>query len=193
MSAAIRVTAAIENVPVDPPSRLFVYYNARVLNGDPGVDDGATIRDALKAAAKPGICAETQWPYLESRVLDRPVAEAYAAATAGVREYQRIDPDLDALRACIAGGSPFIFGINVYKSTVAQWMHGGNLLPPQSNEAVLGGHAILAVGYDDGTRVVRALNSCGAATGDNGFVNVPYSYFQRTDQTYDFWTIRKIG
>ena len=44
------------------PSRLFIYYNERVMEGTVHSDAGAMIRDGIKSIAKQGTCAEKQWP-----------------------------------------------------------------------------------------------------------------------------------
>ena len=66
-----------------------------------------------------------------------------------ITSYQRIDT-IDEMRMCLAGGFPFVFGFTVYESfespVVAET---GEVNMPRVSELALGGHAVLAVGYDD--------------------------------------------
>jgi C1A family cysteine protease len=63
---------------------------------------------------------------------------------------------------------------------------------PGSQERVLGGHAIVAVGYDDKTRLFKFRNSWGTGWGDKGYGHLPYAYLTDTNLASDFWTIRAI-
>ena len=56
------------------PSRLFIYYNERALEGPSPTDSGAMLRDGIKAVAAQGACPETMWPYVEDKFADRPPA-----------------------------------------------------------------------------------------------------------------------
>src|SRR5690349_8351692 len=44
------------------PSRLFIYYNERVIEHSVDSDSGAQIRDGIKTTAKLGDCPESEWP-----------------------------------------------------------------------------------------------------------------------------------
>lgn len=178
--------------PITPPSRLFLYYNSRVLEGDQSSDDGATIRDAIKAAAKPGLCPESVWPYDTTKFATAPPQTAYGNITTRAQSYFRIDRSLHALKSCIAEGFPFVFGINMYQSGLAA-QQSGQLDMPTPNDTLLGGHAVLAAGYDDVTLRFTVLNSLGATWGVQGYFTIQYAYFTDDKLSYDFWTIREIG
>src|SRR3984957_1785948 len=45
------------------PSRLFIYYNERVIEGTVASDSGAQIRDGIKSVATQGAPPEKVWPY----------------------------------------------------------------------------------------------------------------------------------
>ena len=178
--------------PIVPPSRLFLYYNSRVLEGDPSADDGATIRDAIKAAAKPGICAETAWPYDTTKFATAPPATAYGNITSRAQSYFRIDRALHAMQSCLTEGYPFIFGINLYQSSMTA-QKTGQVDMPAANDTLMGGHAVLAVAYDDAVQRFTVLNSLGATWGAQGYFTLPYTYFTDEKLSYDFWTIRELG
>jgi C1A family cysteine protease len=60
---------------------------------------------------------------------------------------------------------------------------------PQQSEKLMGGHAVLCVGYDDAKKVFIIRNSWGDQWGDKGYFYMPYSYATNTDLATDFWTI----
>lgn len=193
VSAALRILASRSHIELDPPSRLFLYYNSRVREGDAAQDNGATIRDALKAAAQPGICPESVWPYDPANVLTTPPQSAYASAQLKVLKYFRIAREMQHLKSCIAEGYPFLLGVQIYESTIESAQTTGRLILPAANDTPFGGHATLAVAYDDHTHILTALNSCGEHFGDNGYLLIPYAYLSDEKLTYDFWTIREIS
>lgn len=178
-----------------PPSRLMIYYMEREIEHTIRYDAGAEIRDGIKAVARNGTCFEDKWPYDEGRFAQRPDASCYAAAAKDrAVKYMAVAQIAQQLRGCLAEGYPFIFGFTCYpgldSADVAQ--HG--LLPmPAPGEAPIGGHAVLAVGYEDAARHFIIRNSWGPAWGDKGYFYMPYEYVQRPDLTSDIWTIRLVG
>src|SRR5882672_7429720 len=60
------------------PSRLFIYYNERVVEHTVNSDSGAQIRDGMKVVAKQGAPPESDWPYDISKFADKPPASVYA-------------------------------------------------------------------------------------------------------------------
>jgi C1A family cysteine protease len=57
---------------------------------------------------------------------------------------------------------------------------------------VLGGHAVLAVGYDDATQRFTIRNSWGANWGQGGYFTMPYPYLTTSGLSSDFWTTRIV-
>jgi len=176
------------------PSRLFVYYNARALNGTVREDAGTYIRTGIKTMVADGVCPETVWPYDESRFDEKPGMECYAlAANHQVLSYHRINQTLAEMQICLAEGYPFAFGFTVYtgfeSSTVTRTGEGQL---PRRFERALGGHAVLAVGYDNRTKRFLIRNSWGDKWGQKGYFTLPYEYLTSGDLSADFWTIRMI-
>ena len=105
--------------------------------------------------------------------------------------YQRVPRAIDQFRGCLAAGFPFVFGFSVYESfesrTVART---GEMPMPRMRESLLGGHAVLAVGYDDDTGRFLARNSWGPRWGLGGYFTMPYDYLLDAGLSDDFWTIR---
>lgn len=177
------------------PSRLFIYYNERSMEGTVGSDSGAQIRDGIKSIGKQGVCPETEGPYNISQFTKKPAAGCFKDAIQHrAILYRRIPRDLTQMRACLAEGYPWVFGVSVYDSfeSAAAAKTGDIPLPNTSTEQMLGGHALLAVGYDDSRHVFRFRNSWGTTWGDQGYGTIPYSYLLDANLSDDFWTVRMI-
>ncbi len=173
-------------------SRLFIYYNERVIEHTVGTDAGAMIRDGIKTLAKQGVCTEKSWPYDIARFAVKPAKRCYAEALDyQIVSYARL-ATLDEMRACLADGFPFVFGFAVYESFESQQvMRTGVVEMPGSGERMLGGHAVLAVGYDDKARRFVVRNSWGQTWGLKGYFTMPYAYLADRNLSDDFWTIRR--
>lgn len=183
------------------PSRLFIYYNERALEGTVGSDSGAQIRDGIKSIAHQGVCREDPtWPYdgdpfpPNNKLTVKPPQTAYTeAAKYTAVQYQRVPQVLSQLKGCLASGFPFAFGFTVYESFESPEVAKTGIVPlPQSTEQVLGGHAVLAVGYDDAQQRFVVRNSWGAGWGIQGYCEMPYLYLTDSSLASDFWTVRLV-
>jgi C1A family cysteine protease len=176
------------------PSRLFIYYNERVMENSVDSDAGAQIRDGIKSVASQGVCAETLWPYAEDQFATRPSAPCYKIArTHPAVNYSRVPQDPNQLKACLAAGYPFVLGITVYESfESADVAHSGVVPLPQASETALGGHAVMAAGYDDASQRFLVRNSWGSDWGMGGYFTLPYAYLADDNLASDFWTIRVV-
>ena len=176
------------------PSRLFIYYNERAIEGTIEEDAGAMLRDGIKSVAKQGAPHETIWPYLIPRFRTRPPAAAYRD---GGRHqallYQRVPRLLEQMQGCLADGYPFVFGFSVYESFESGTVATTGAVPmPGPREALLGGHAVLAVGYDEPSQRFLVRNSWGSGWGRAGYCTMPYDYLLDAGLSDDFWTVRLI-
>ncbi len=176
------------------PSRLFIYYNEREMEGTVGTDSGAQIRDGIKSVVKQGVCPETQWPYDIAQFTTKPPQACYDEALKHqVTSYQRLVPNLNQLRGCLASGYPFVFGFTVYEGFESpEVAKSGHLSMPAPKEAVVGGHAVLGVGYDDANQWFIVRNSWGKKWGLKGYYTMPYAYLTNQNLAEDFWTIRLV-
>jgi C1A family cysteine protease len=176
------------------PSRLFIYYEERVIEHTVNSDSGAQIRDGIKVVAKQGAPPETDWPYDISKFTEKPPAVAFAdAAKNKVISYQRVTRALSQFKGCLASGYPFVFGFTVYDSFESMAVaRSGHAPMPQPGEKVAGGHAVLAVGYDDQNQWFIVRNSWAATWGMKGYFTLPYQYLLETNLSDDFWTIRMV-
>lgn len=177
-----------------PPSRLFVYYNERVMDGTVASDAGAAIRDGIKSIADKGVCSELTWPYIISKFARKPTVKSYtAAAKHKAVKYESVLQDVDQMRACLAAGRPFVFGFTVYQSFESAAVAQSGVVPmPAAHEGVLGGHAVLCVGYDDATQRFLVMNSWGTGWGQAGYFTIPYAYLTNPRLASDFWTIEVV-
>lgn len=182
------------------PSRLFIYFNERDMEGTTQEDSGAIIRDGIKSVAKQGVCPEALWPYNEKDFTHRPSAECYAEAVKHqVLTYSRLPQALVSMKTCLAQGFPFVFGFQVYDSFESDYTkESGRMIVPRVWEKCLGGHAVQAVGYDDNMSylsvkgVIIVKNSWGTSWGDRGYFYMPYSFITEPGMASDFWTIRTV-
>lgn len=185
------------NFPLVMPSRLFIYYYTRKLMGTLQSDSGVDNRTMLKALAQYGWCDEALCPYSDDpqTFLQQPSGVAQAAALQNkISQYLAVPQDLSQLKACLASGYPFILGFTVYESfeSVATAQTGDTPIPKQQ-EAVLGGHDVLCVGFDDATLRFKFKNHWTPQWGKNGYGTLPYSYVTSPRLAGDFWTIKSPG
>jgi C1A family cysteine protease len=195
IAAALEFAQAKQRqIDVFTASRLFIYYNERVVLGTVDDDSGAMLRDGIKSVAKQGGPHERLWPHVISRFRQKPTAAAYKDGE--LHEailYQRLRPAIDQLKGCLADGFPFVFGFSVYESFESRGVAKTGEVPlPGPREALLGGHAVAAVGYDDPRRRFILRNSWGTAWGTNGYFTMPYEYLLDGGLSDDFWTIKLV-
>lgn len=176
------------------PSRLFIYWNERYMEGTVDSDSGAFIRDGVKSVAKIGAPPETDWPYDISRFAEKPPEAAYDNALAHQAiSYRRVPRSLQQMKACLASGLPFVFGFVVYESfESAEVARSGRVPMPRDGEAILGGHAVKAVGYRDEHQRFICRNSWNTSWGHGGYFSMPYPYLMQPSLSDDFWVIRTV-
>lgn len=159
-------------------SKLFVYYNARLLDGLIGQDDGATIRSSLKAAAHFGICSEDLWPYNYANLDTKPTPICYRDGSYRVvPKYERLY-DLQALLSAVNENYPVIIGLSIYTEFVNMNKTDYTLPIPDYKSEKLGPHAMSIVGYDLDKSMLIAKNSFGKNWGLDGYCQIPFQYVQ---------------
>jgi C1A family cysteine protease len=173
------------------PSRLFIYYNEREIEGDTAADAGAEIRDGIKSVASAGVCPESLWVY-SSDFTAKPTADCYTEALKyKVTQYASVSQDLYDIRYCLASTlRPVVFGFSVFSSFESDEVTATGIVPmPASGDTPMGGHAVLAVGYDTLGRFI-CRNSWGEGWGIKGYFLMPYNYLTNRNLASDFWAIK---
>ncbi len=186
-----------QNLPAFDPSRLFLYYNEREKEGTTQIDAGASIRDGIKCVNAMGLCEEKSWPYQIDYYKTKPSSTCYKEAKFHkcVR-YKRLKNDLKQMQACLSMGKPFVFGFGVYDSfeDVTLWNPKVDEMPVPNpeKEKLLGGHAVLAVGYSNKRKSFLVRNSWGAEWGMKGYFLMPYKFIT-SEQCSDFWVMETVS
>ncbi len=179
------------------PSRLMIYYEERRIEGTIPVDAGAQGYDGITALQQVGTCFEDGpdgWPYDTSQFAVQPPLPCYGVALRdlAVQAFQ-VSQDIDQIRGCLATGFPVAFGFTCYSALDSANVAQTGLLPmPGAGEEPIGGHEVLAVGYDDPSRTLILRNSWGE-WGDGGHFYMPYEYAIRQDLASEFVTIRMVS
>ncbi|MBF0494350.1 MAG: C1 family peptidase [Candidatus Omnitrophica bacterium] len=171
-------------------SRLFIYYNERDMEGTVDSDSGAMLRDGIKTLRNDGACHEKTWPYVISRFDKKPPNKCYdEAKTHLIKAYHRLHTITEML-TCLAEGYPFVFGFAVYESFESEEVKNSGIVSmPDASERQIGGHAVLAVGYDRKKERFIVRNSWGTDWGISGYFTMPFEYLESLAD--DFWTIRR--
>jgi C1A family cysteine protease len=185
-------------------SRLFIYKTTRDLMKVKG-DTGAELRSTMGALVLFGAPPEEYWPYDIAKFDAEPPAFVYAFAQAfQALKYFRLDPPgtdraklLAEIKRQAAAGLPSMFGFTCYSSLQGPEADKGLIPFPESGEKVIGGHAVVVVGYDDSVRCKNASkgallirNSWGASWGQQGYGYLPYDYVLK-GLAEDFWVMIK--
>lgn len=192
LAGALEFLERKDRAPYINVSRLFIYYNERVIGHTVRSDSGAMLRDGIKTLKNQGVCSEKGWPYTISKFSLKPVPACYKEALEHqITSYHRI-LTLDEMRACLAEGFPFVFGFTVYEGFESQEVSKTGIAQmPKPDERTVGGHAVLAVGYSDPDRRFLVRNSWGTGWGMKGYFTIPYDYLADRNLSDDFWTIRR--
>lgn len=160
-------------------SRNFLYYVERMIDGDITADLGSSMHTVAKVLIHYGICEEKLWPYNEFTLFMDPTIKCWRSA-----HNHRITSSvelktLDDMKTCLIQGSPFMFGIMIYQSfmdTIDGWIQ-----IPQPDEELLGGHALVVMGYIEEKKVFICRNSWSTSWGDKGYLYLPYEYMMNKD------------
>ena len=198
------------------PARLFIYYNERSLEDTVNSDSGAQICDGVAVLKKYGVCEEKLLPYDCSKFTLKPSVHCYdEAEKSQLIDAQKLDitndynHDIEQIKSALASGHPIVFGFNVYESFESDAVAQTGVMPmPHVNERYMGGHCVVAVGYDDKRGALLVRNSWGTDWGCSPFPNdksvlhrgyfwMPYHYvptihFQYGSNCSDFWTLGSI-
>ncbi len=189
-SAALYAIAAPKEF--DPnPSRLFLYYFIRKLQGNTAEDTGGYIRNVFKAANKVGVASEALWPYDIEKFTTEPNVMAQVDAKNHIAlKYESLPQDIEAAKDCLASGYPVIFGMLLLTNFFKIKKDGKMPLPEGRIE---GGHALCAIGYSNRRKAFLVRNSWGPNWGAKGNFWLPYDIFESSDFVDDIWTVKLVS
>lgn len=189
-NAGVACRQMLSGKPFTNLSRLFLYYEERVIEGSVKQDAGASMRDICKALATYGVCQEILMPYDIAKFAIAPSVKAVQdALTYKIRAYKNLGTLTEIQQALAITQKPVLIGMAVYESFESDVVAKTGKMPmPKTREQNLGGHAVLVVGYDNVKKVLIVRNSWGATWGDAGYFYMPYAYITK-ELAYDFWTI----
>lgn len=175
-------------------SRLYIYYNGRVLSGYPvDKDTGLTMRNGFVSVSSKGAVEEEMIPYVISQFKNQPPKSAYEIGLKNTSiTFYSVAQDLNELKKCLKDGYAISFGMAIYSSFMAATTAKTGIVPVPitASEQRLGGHAITIVGYDDSKSAFIVANSWGQGWGIAGFCYIPYQVILNKNLCGDFWTPR---
>jgi len=169
-------------------SRAFLYYEEREKEGTVDQDAGAMPVDGMDTLKNIGVCPESEMPYSDNDFTTAPTnQDIIDAIPYKIAEYRAVSSTA-LMKAALAEGNPVVLGFLVYSSFESDDVAKTGIIPipDVNNEELLGGHAVLAVGYDDAKEWVIIRNSWGGDWGDKGYCYMPYGYFT-PDLVSDYW------
>ena len=167
------------------------------MEGTVASDAGAEIRDGIKCVAQFGAPRESLWPYSDKvpgPFTKKPSAAAYKEGlNHQAVTYLRVTQTAQQLKGCLAEGFPVVFGMSVPASFESDDVATNGKMPmPTANEQILGGHAVIIVGYNSTKRTYIVRNSWGTVWGDKGHFHAPEAFIHDPNWCSDFWTIRRV-
>jgi C1A family cysteine protease len=156
-------------------SPAFLYYQARLLDGDPNDDGGSTGRSVSMAMQHFGVCLESQDPYIAGQYAIAPTPAQTTEALMYKSGAYHFLTTVSDICACIASGYCAMVGFTVYESFESIGADGMMPIPNKNKEQVLGGHEVLCYGYDNTNKLLAFHNSWGSSWGKSGSFYMPYS------------------
>lgn len=194
VAAMIQYNEKKQNLPNITPSRLFLYYNSRLIQHTTDTDNGTSMKLGIRSVVDYGYCQESYWTYDTTQTLVRPPKIAYRyAGTHKITQFGQVEQNLDQLRGILSSGNLFCFGFTAYTSYESDDVTNTGILNlPADDEVALGGHGVLCCGFDDSTSTFIVRNSLGPSWGMSGYFTMPYEYVTNPNLASDFWTITAL-
>jgi hypothetical protein len=174
-------------------SRLWAYYQARVIEGTASFDSGAQIADVITAAMDHGVASEENWPYDLNNLLVQPPDLMADASQYKILGAERVPVNADGVKSSLMQGDPVIIGVTVHESFEGpDTERDGIVRMPLQGEQVVGGHCMKIDGF--GLTLAGhfdVVNSWGADWGRAGIALFPEEYMAEFGS--DFWRVKMVG
>lgn len=159
-------------------SRLYIYYNARVIDNDVLYDMGTSIRSGLKGCNKYGICTEKLWPYIPENFNVKPNEVCYIdGKNRLVTNYYSVNK-LQEVLSSVNNNYPVVIGIELFVGFFSLNKDNYTITKEDENDYA-GNHAVVVVGYDIEKKILIAKNSFGIDWGLNGYFYIPFDYAEK--------------
>jgi hypothetical protein len=166
-------------------SPMYQFFYAQE-KGRPFVGDGAKLIHAIEVLMERGTCTEKLWPHIEANYKVKPPpecdveAEQYKLVT-GWEWYNSPTTMVEEITTWLAQGKPVTANMEVMQSLVNEgnlqhnwrefsWENVSNF-----NNASLGDHNVVIIGYSYPAQRILVQNSWGPQWADGGFFGVPFS------------------
>lgn len=194
VSNLIKYISMLEKKNAIQPSRLYLYYTSRVFIRKQNCSDNETgicIRDVCKAAVKYLICDERIFPY-SNQISQPPSIDVFKSCFLYKKIlYAAVPHNLVILKTTLYNEQPIIAGISIYPTFISGQVENTGIIPMPdiSTEEPIGLHTVLLVGFDDDTRMFKAMLSWGKTYGDDGYIYLSYDYIMNPFFSFDFWVI----
>jgi hypothetical protein len=175
-------------------SRLFLYYNERLMINKTDEDSGAYLIDGINSLKKYGICEEKYWKYNIDNIFMVPSKEAYENAKNNyLIDSLNIKKNLNEIKKWLSRNEPIAIAIAIYSNFMEEGRNNGIINMPKETDIYLGGHAVILCGYIDKEKRFILRNSWGDYWGDKGYFYLPYEYIIGNNNLSgnDFWIITK--
>lgn len=191
VAAAVDFDRRQDKLPFVQPSRKFIYWNGRALEGTTDEDSGARISDVVNSLTRFGYCAERVCPFESLTLAPSPTAFSEAKHLAYTTRHRRKLPQTEhIIKAALMSGRVVIAGMMVYTAMEGPEAAATGLVPlPRAEEEFLGGHCVDITGWDDVKQFWEVRNSWGTAWGDHGYFWAPKRYFLDPKLSSDFTII----
>lgn len=104
-------------------------------------------------------------------------------------EYKILEQNWDAMKSCLQSHRPFVFGFDVFESFEGKQVSDtGVVSVPKEGEKMLGGYAVVAVGYDENKGMIEVCD----LWGEKGYFFMPKAYVLNPDLASDFWVVETV-
>lgn len=184
-----------KKLPYYTPSRLSLYYWARLAEGTINEDSGSSMQTAINVLVKHGIPNEKYWPYVTKNfTIDPPKAAWTDGLNHVVDKALSVPHDQTHIHTRLYEGLPIIFGFQVFESFESDQVAKTGVMPlPKPGEKIIGGHGIMCVGINLNTKMAICRNSWGISWGKSGYFEMPLSFFLDKNMCNDFWTCENFS
>ncbi len=170
-------------------SRLFLYYNERLLINETHIDNGAFLKDGIECLKTFGICKEIEFPYIIDNIYTKPPDNCYTNAKQNYL-IDAIQIDKTMIKYWLNKNEPISAAILIFSNFMSyETANTGIVNMPTNTDVIIGGHAIIICGYDDKKQMFILRNSWGSYWGDKGYFYIPYEYIDI--YSGDYWIILK--